>query len=391
MTAQSPDRILIVDDEPDIALILKLHLEDAGYSTFCANDGTKALAMLAEGEFALVLLDIRMPRLGGVEVLRCIHESGSDVSVIMMTAHGSEDLAVECMKAGAVDYFPKPFTLDDMMPRVERAISYRRALREKQRLEREKDDFFYMLSHDLKNPITAVIGSIDIMREGRLGAVNREQVEYLQSAIESCNEVVAMIDNLLDIHRFEVGRMQMNIRNYKPAEIATAVAGRFASVAEREDVRLTLDLDSESPMVAVDRNALTRVIANLLTNAFKFTSGGGEIAVSCRHVATGEEQQKLIPEYVTLPDGFAAKRCLVRLGVRDTGSGIAAENLENIFERFVQVKGNGSCERGGAGLGLAYCKMAVESMGGVIWVESEIGKGSEFIVVLPCQDEPQGH
>jgi len=388
VTAQSPDRILIVDDEPDIALILKLHLEDAGYSTFCANDGKKALAMLAEGDFALVLLDIRMPRLGGVEVLRCIHESGSDVSVIMMTAHGSEDLAVECMKAGAVDYFPKPFALDDMMPRVERAIAYRRALREKQRLEQEKDNFFYMLSHDLKNPITAVVGSIDIMREGRLGAVNEEQVEYLQSAIESCNEVVAMIDNLLDIHRFEVGRMQMNIRGYNPAEIVAAATNRFASVAEHENIRLTLDLAAALPTVAVDKSALTRIIGNLLTNAFKFTSEGGEITVSCRQVVDGEMQQKFFPEYVTLPEEFAAKRCLVRLSVRDTGSGIAGENLENIFERFVQVKGDGSCERGGAGLGLAYCKMAVESMGGVIWVESEIGKGSEFIIMLPCQDEP---
>lgn len=387
MSAQIPDKILIVDDEPDIALILKLHLEDAGYKTVCAYNGESALEQLADGDFALVLLDIRMPRLGGVEVLRCIRESGSDVAVIMMTAHGSENLAVECMKAGAVDYFPKPFALDDMMPRVERAIAYRNAVREKQRLEQEKDDFFYMLSHDLKNPITAVVGSIDIVREGRLGPVNGEQVEYLQSAIDSCNEVVSMIDNLLDIHRFEVGRMQMNIRTYNPADIVTAVAGRFARAAEHEKIGLSLDIEASPPQVAVDRGALTRIIANLLANAVKFTPEGGTITVSCRHFGKDDAQRPLVPPYAVVPEGFDVQRCLVRLGVRDTGTGIAAEDLGNIFERFVQVKGNNSWERGGAGLGLAYCKMAAEGMGGMIWAESEIGSGSEFIVLFPCQEE----
>jgi two-component system sensor histidine kinase/response regulator len=384
---QSPDRILIVDDEPDIALILKLHLEDAGYRTVCAQDGEQALAALAEEVFDLVLLDFRMPRMGGVEVLRRIRESDSDVAVIMMTAHGSENLAVECMKSGALDYFPKPFTLDDILPRVERALNYRRAVREKYQLEQEKDDFVSMLSHDLKNPITAVVGSIDIMREGRLGPVNAEQAEYLQSAIDSCNEVVAMIDNLLDIHRFEAGRMQMDTRNHNPVEIVRAVTDKFARVAEHEQIRMSLDLEDGLPLVAVDRRALTRVIANLLANAVKFTPEGGKIIVSCRRIMDCKAQRSAIPTYARVPEGFDAQRCVVRLSVKDTGTGIPTEELGNIFERFVQARGNSGRERGGAGLGLAYCKMAVEEMGGVIWAESKLGKGSEFIALLPCQDE----
>jgi signal transduction histidine kinase len=385
--AKSAERILIVDDEQDIALILKLHLEDAGYRTASAQDGDQALAILAEQEFDLVLLDFRMPRMGGVEVLQRIRESGSDVAVIMMTAHGSENLAVECMKSGALDYFPKPFTLDDMLPRVARALAYRRAVREKQRLEEEKADFVSMLSHDLKNPITAVVGSIDIVREGRLGPVNEEQAEYLQSAIDSCNEVVGMINNLLDIHRFEAGRMQMNIRDHSPADLVTSLVGTFARVAEHEHVKLSLDLGEEIPLIAVDRTALTRVISNLLANAFKFSMEGGEIVVSCRRARECDAHYRRIPSYAKPPEGFAAQRCLVRLSVRDSGIGIPGEELGNIFERFVQVRGTSVRERGGAGLGLAYCKMAVEGMGGVIWAESEIGKGSEFVVLFPCRDE----
>ena len=387
MKIQAAEKILIVDDEPDIALVLKLHLEDAGYRTASAQDGQQGIDMLEEEEFDLVLLDFRMPRVGGVEVLRRIRESGSDVAVIMMTAHGSENLAVECMKAGALDYFPKPFTLEDILPRVERALAYRRAVREKQRLEQEKDDFVSMLSHDLKNPITAVVGSIDIVREGRLGPVNEEQAEYLQAAIDSCNEVVVMIDNLLDIHRFEAGRMQMNIRNHNPVDIVKAVADKFARVAEHEQIKLTLDLGSELPLVTVDRSALTRVIANLLANAVKFTPEGGEIVVSCRRTADCDAQRSVIPSHAKIPEGFSSQCCLVRLSVRDTGNGIPGEELGNIFERFVQVRGTSVRERGGAGLGLAYCKMAVEEMGGVIWAESEIDTGSEFTALLPSQGE----
>lgn len=378
------DKILIVDDEPDIALILKLHLEDAGYITAWAQDGKKALAMLKDGDYSLVLLDIRMPRLGGVEVLHCIRESGSDVSVIMMTAHGSENLAVECMKAGAIDYFPKPFALDDMLPRVERAIAYRRALLEKQRLEREKDDFVSMLSHDLKNPITAVVGTIDIMREGRLGPINEEQAEYLQSAIESCNEVVTMIDNLLDIHRIEAGKMQMNIRSHSPADIVRSIADKFEKVAEHEQLRLIVNLADNIPAIQVDRNSFTRIIGNLLGNAVKFTPEGGKITIECRCLPAEAAQAMNIPDYVPVPIGFTDYRRLLAVAIRDTGGGIPEEDLKHIFERFYQSQ---SYERGGAGLGLAYCKMAVEKMGGVIWAESQVGVGSAFNILIPCQEE----
>ena len=386
MTVPANDRILIVDDEPDIALILKLHLEDAGYSTAWAQDGKKALAMLTEGEYSLVLLDIRMPRLSGVEVLHCVRESGNDVAVIMMTAHGSEDLAVECMKAGATDYFPKPFALDDMLPRVQRAIAYRRALLEKQRLEQEKANFVSMLSHDLKNPITAVMGSIDIMREGRLGPVNSEQVEYLESAIDSCNEVVAMIDNLLDIHRFEAGKMQMNISIYNPVDIIATVAKRFSKAAAHEQIRFVVEIAKELPSIAVDRTALTRVIGNLLGNAIKFTPTEGEIILSSQRVRQKELHEKLkLPEYLNIPEAFFSYRQYLNINIGDNGAGIPEEDLARIFERFYQSKHSGG-ERGGAGLGLAYCKMAIEKMGGEIWVESELGKGSTFRIVLPCKE-----
>lgn len=384
MSVQIPDKILIVDDEPDIAVILKLHLEDAGYTTAWAGSGEAALQMLRDGEYALVLTDIRMPGMSGIDVLKRVRETGMLTSVIMMTAHGSEDLAVECMKSGAVDYFCKPFSLDDMLQRVERALVHRRALLENKRLAQEKDDFFYMLSHDLKNPITAIIGSIDIMREGRLGSVNAEQVEYLQSAIDSCNDVVAMIDNLLDVQRFETGRMPVLIRPHNPVELASAVVERFKRAAEYEDISLTLDVCAEPQEIAVDKNLMTRVFANLLVNALKFTPAGGTITVSCRCIENSASHLIRIPVYALAPSGFTHRSCFIRISVKDTGNGIPHEDLGRIFERYTQAHNAADREKGGAGLGLAFCKLAVESFNGIIWAESEAGIGSEFVMLLPC-------
>jgi len=384
LLSKQPERILIVDDEADIAAILKLHLEDSGYITAWAGNGQAALQLLKDGGFSLALMDVKMPGPSGVEVLKQIREAGLDVAVIMMTAHGSEDLVVECMMSGAVDYISKPFLLDDLLQRVDRGIAHRRMLLSKKRLEQEKEDFFFMLSHDLKNPITAVVGSIDIMREGRLGPVNSEQVEYLQSAIDSCNEVVAMIDNMLDVQRFEAGMMPVTLRPHCLVEIASSAVARFSKAAEYVGVELTLDTDGERSEAAIDRSLMGRVFANLLVNAIKFTPEGGKIKVSCRSVRNSATHGLRIPVYVAPPAGFVNRHCFIRISIMDTGSGIPAEDLDKIFERYTQSQNAIDRERGGAGLGLAFCKMAVESFNGIIWAESEAGVGSEFIILLPC-------
>lgn len=386
MAAHRPERILIVDDEADIAAILKLHLEDAGYFTAWAGNGEAALQMLREGRFTLALVDVKMPGLSGVEVLRRIQSDKLDAAVIMMTAHGNEDLAVECLTSGAVDYVSKPFSIDDILQRVNRAIANRQMLNSKIRLEKEKDDLFFMLSHDLKNPITAVIGSIDIIREGRLGPVNAEQAEYLQSAIDSCNEVVAMIDDMLDVQRFESGRMPVVIRPHRPSEIVVAAFERFSKAAEHEGIELIQAVEEGTAEVAVDRSLLYRVLANLLVNAIKFTPMGGRIVLSCSCIRNTAAHRLRIPVYFLPPAGFTNRNCFIKISVKDTGSGIPPEDLDQIFERYTQSHGAGRCseQRTGAGLGLAFCKMAVESLNGIIWAESEGEGGSEFIVLLPC-------
>ncbi len=384
MALQPPEKILIVDDEPDIATILRLHLEEAGYLTSWAADGEAGLSLLHSNGFDLVLLDVRMPGISGVEVLQRLRSDTLDTAVIMMTAHGNESLVVECMKAGAFDYVAKPFDIDDLMLRIGRAISNRRTAKDKQFLEQEKEDFIFMLSHDMKNPITAVIGSIDIMREGRLGPVNPEQVDYLQSSIESCEEVVTMIDNLLDMQRFNTGRMLTRVSPVNPLTLLAAAVRRFSPAAEREHIILALDAPSGVPEIAVDASIMARVIANLVGNALKFTPDGGSITLSCRCIENNEFHLNGIPSYAAVPDSFSEIRRFVRISVGDTGNGISPEDLTRIFERYVQAGKSSRRSQGGAGLGLAFCKKAVDDVKGCIWAESVEDRGSEFIILLPC-------
>lgn len=504
------DRILIVDDEADIALILKLQLEDIGYRTARARDGAEALEILERESFALVLLDIRMPRMDGMEVLARIRRDYPELVVVMMTAHGSEDIAVEAMKKGAVDYISKPFSSDDMKGRVERAIQYNRTRLENERLQRELDeqrrkmeailrgmadmvvavdrqgnvltlngraeellavkadqalsrpveellqadvpngrlpcrvvlatgepcldvayviaqggrrlpvlssatplrnaagemigsveiihdmstlkaleqereDFVSMLSHDLKSPITAVVGSIDLVREGRLGAINTEQKEYLDSAVESCAEMVEMIDTLLDVHKFEAGRMSMTIAEEPLEPLLRRILTRFEPVAQRAGIRLFLHPPPTPLSFPVDRAKFFRLLGNLLSNAVKFTPEEGEIEIRAAIVDEPLALAGALSAAAYPPARLPAAGRFLLLTVRDTGGGIPADSLVSIFDRFVQARNRRQGKTSGSGLGLAFCRKVMDAHEGFIWAESELNAGSSFHLLFPLE------
>lgn len=503
-------RILIVDDEPDIALILKLHLEDQGYETVRARDGVEALDLLEGERFDLMLLDIKMPRMDGIQVLQKMADMRPELPVIMMTAHGSEKIAVEAMKKGAVDYIAKPFSVDELLKKVERSLQFSRARSENMQLQREieeernkmeailqgmadllvavdssgaiislnrkaeevlhisrekalgkqigevlkadvspeqlpcmvtlrtgapcldteysiisrrrkipvlasatplitasgallgsveiirdisalkvleqeREDFVSMLTHDLKTPITAVVGSIDLVRDGHLGQINGEQRSYLDSAVESCKEMVDMINTLLDVHRFEAGQMKMMQQEEYPAMLLQRTVSTYRTVAEREDIRLSLDIGETLPLVSIDRNMFARLMGNLLSNALKFTPAGGEIVITADCPRTLASLREAIPDSLYPPDALADYRRYLHIAVRDTGVGIPADALSAIFDRFVQARSRRAGKTKGTGLGLAYCRKVMDAHGGFIWAESVEERGCSLHVLFPMQ------
>ncbi|ACH37041.1 response receiver sensor histidine kinase, PAS domain-containing [Citrifermentans bemidjiense Bem] len=506
------DKILIVDDEADIALILKLQLEDAGYETVRARDGVEALEAVAQEPFDLIMLDIKMPRMDGLEVLSRL--KGDETPVVMMTAHGSEDIAVDAMKKGALDYISKPFSTDDMLQKVERAIGIDRTRKENARLsqqldeerrkmeavlqgmadllvavdlqgriitwsrqaarllaaegesllgktleevlkaevpggelpartvlrtgeprldvgyllkigsltvpvlssaaplwnangelagsveiirdisklkelEQEKEDFVSMLSHDLKSPITAVVGSIDLVREAKLGPVTPDQSEYLNAAIESCEEMVEMIDTLLGIHKFEAGKMKLNFREEDPSLLINRSVTKFQTPAQRGAISLFATLPPSLPAISADRSSFSRILGNLLSNAVKFTPEGGEIEVSADLVQDPAPVLAHVPEECYPGQELPREGEFVRIRVRDSGVGIPQESLGSIFDRFVQARNRRQGKTRGTGLGLAFCRKAVDAHGGYIWAESEPGAGSVFTLMFPALPEEE--
>ena len=504
------NKILIVDDEADIALILKLQLEDFGFKTVRARDGIEALEHIAREKFSLILLDIKMPRMDGMQVLDKVRQDFPDTGVVMMTAHGSEDIAVEAMKKGAIDYIAKPFSTDDLLKKINRAIQHHRTRQENLRLsqqleaeqqkmgailrgmadiliavdrkgriitvnhqaemlfgmdkeqllgtpveeilqadipperlpcmvvlstsapaldvsynirwgkksipvlssatpllngalklcgsveiirdistlkklEQEREDFVSMLSHDLKTPITAIVGSLDLVREGRLGPINGEQREFLESAGESCTEMVEMIDTLLDIHKFDAGKMVMAFKPEDPALLIQKIVNRFRPVAKRVDVNLFTTIKGQLPDVQVDRTKFYRLLGNLLSNALKFTPAGGEIEIGAAVVKGSSDLKKRIPEQIYPAAEFPGKGRFLQILVRDTGVGIAKEDLMTIFDRFVQAKARRMGKNAGSGLGLTVCRKVMDAHHGYIWVESVVDKGSTFFLLLPLE------
>ncbi|HEX9023742.1 MAG TPA: response regulator [Geobacteraceae bacterium] len=504
------DKILIVDDESDIALILKLQLEDAGYKTARARDGIEALEHIAREKYALILLDIKMPRMDGMQVLDRIQSEYGDTGVVMMTAHGSEDIAVEAMKKGAIDYVAKPFSTDDLVKKVERAIQLHRTRQENLRLsmqleaerqkmgailrgmadilvavdregriitanrqaeilfgteqerllgtpvedilkadipperlpcrvvlatsapdlgvsynlrwgkrsipvlssatplldgsqhlcgsveiirdisalkalEQEREDFVSMLSHDLKSPITAIVGSLDLVREGRLGPINEDQREYLESANESCSEMVDMIDTLLDIHKFDAGKMVMDFRSEEPHLLIQKIVARFQPVAQRADLQLFATVSAPLPEIKADRAKFFRLLSNLLANSLKFTPADGEIEIAAAVIKVSADLKKRIPDQLYQGRDFPAKGKFLQISVRDTGVGIPKEAQLSIFDRFVQVKTRRMGKSAGSGLGLTFCRKVMDAHHGYIWVESAEGEGSTFFLLFPLE------
>jgi PAS domain S-box-containing protein len=252
-------------------------------------------------------------------------------------------------------------------------------------LEQEREDFVSMLSHDLKTPITAIVGSLDLVRDGRLGPVNGEQTEYLDSAAESCAEMVDMIDTLLDIHKFEAGKMVMLFRPEDMGVIIQKTVSRFRPIARRSEINLISSVKEPLPQLNIDKAKFFRVLGNLLSNALKFTPDGGEIEIGAAQIRTSGELKRRIPEQNYPALELPPRMRFLQIFVRDTGSGIAKDDLFTIFDRFVQAKNRKKGKNGGSGLGLAFCRKVMDAQHGFIWAESEEGKGSTFFLLLPLE------
>jgi signal transduction histidine kinase len=248
------------------------------------------------------------------------------------------------------------------------AVNVNRMNDELQRLYKEletaskhKSEFLANMSHELRTPLNAIIGFSQVLREGISGEINAKQAEYLDDIVTSANHLLALINDVLDLSKVEAGQVELQVAPFSLRDALERGVSMVREQATTGGVQVALHANGGLDVVTGDERRIRQVIFNLLSNAVKFTPAGGSVDVSA-----------------TQSNGK------VTVSVADTGPGIAAEDLDRIFEEFQQTE-TGASQSEGTGLGLALSKRFVEMHGGRIWCDSELGKGSTFRFTLPLR------
>jgi signal transduction histidine kinase len=371
--ADAPGLLLVVDDDAANRDVLSRRLKRQGHSVRTASNGLDALRLLRETAFDLVLLDIMMPDMDGYEVLGHIKGDSrlQHIPVIMISALNEVQSVVRCIEAGAEDYLAKPFNSTLLKARISVCLDKKRgrdretSLFEQlqtnyerlQEVEKLRDDMRNMIVHDLRTPLTAVIVGVEMLE--KFGALNDTQREMMAIASGGGKTLLAMINDLLDVEKMESGATQLHYAELSAAALVAGAVAQVAPLAQMDQTALVMDVPAGLALFAGDENMLSRTLVNLIANAIKFTRAG---IVTITASQEGGET--------------------IRFAVRDTGTGIPAEAFGRIFEKFGQLDARNKV---GTGLGLAFCKLAVEAHGGRISVESAPGVGSTFSFTIPLR------
>ncbi|MCS7283376.1 MAG: hybrid sensor histidine kinase/response regulator [Anaerolineae bacterium] len=376
---KSPTRVLVVDDELGIREGCRRVLAPQGFEVDVAENGPVGLRKLRESRYDVLLLDIMMPGMSGIEVLRQARQIDPDLICIIITGYATVELAVQAIREGAHDFIAKPFSADQLLQVVNRELE-RRALRkeaerlraleeearelarakaELQKLEAVEGRFMLTLVHILRAPVALLQNTIQLIRRGYVSP--EEQAEMLERAEVRATALLATLDDLLLLAYLKEGIGLSRTEVVSLAEVLEGVLTGLRPRAERQGVRLEADV-RDSPQVRANPDHLRALWTHLIDNAIRYTPPGGRVTVSLwadpeRGVAVGS--------------------------VSDTGIGIPADEIPRVFEEFYRAEGGRRMQEMGTGLGLPIVRQVVEIYGGTIEVESEVGRGSTFRFTLP--------
>lgn len=377
--------ILVADDVPANVELLSDQLAALGYRVSSAIDGPTALAACFDQRPDLCILDVSMPagalgcddRATGFTVCRRIKRDPrtSRIPVIFVTALNDTTDRVKGIEAGGDDFLTKPHDRQVLGARVRSLLrlkfatdaleqSYRR-LRE---LQKMRDDLMKMIVHDLKTPLTSVLASLEMTLDGDFGALSDDTRRALGDAEGKAEDLLALIEDLLEVARIEEASLSLDLQPIEARAMFVVLVNEWAMRLRQEGARMTFVVTDDAPVINGDAGLLRRVFGNLIQNALTHSGSGVAIALAARRDTDGG----------------------ILFTVADDGPGIPPEYHEVIFHKFERLKHAGTPRVRSSGLGLTFCKMAVEAHGGRIWVQSTEGHGSQFHIALPC-DPPQPH
>jgi len=384
MTDEQKKIIVVVDDNLDNLSALRNTLKDI-YAVYPCPSASKMFDLLGHIQPDLILLDVEMPEMNGYEAIKKLKSDDKfcEIPVIFLTSMGDEESEMEGLKLGAVDYIRKPFVAPLLLQRLKthlslmeqkseikelleiktKEISLREAAElEAQNASRAKGEFLSHMSHEIRSPLNAVIGMINIASEAEdIQTVKR----YLEKADNASKYLLGVINDILDMSKIEANKLELSYGEFDFRKMLADIIDVISVRAEEKHQHITVNANGNIPQFIIgDDLRLSQVITNLLTNAIKFTPKDGKIDLNA--------------EKLDEKDG----EITLRIEVADSGIGISPEQQKKLFTSYNQADNSISKNFGGTGLGLAISKRIVDLMQGTIWIESELNKGSKFIFTI---------
>ncbi|HXQ52927.1 MAG TPA: ATP-binding protein [Stellaceae bacterium] len=369
-------KVLIVDDDQEFAESIVDILSPAGYEAIIADRPETAALALQRFSPPVAMLDIRLGRASGVDLLSHLRTQRPDLICVMMTAHADTQSAIAAMRQGAYDYFDKASEPVELLAVLDRCFEKARLQEENraayealrvakeaaEKANRAKSEFLANISHELRTPLNAIIGFSEVMMQGILGPVTNESyLGYLKDIHDSGIDLLNIINDILDLSKAEAGKLELSEQTVDVASVLDAVCRLMTTKIDGAALAVSTTLAPNLSLLFCDRLKLKQVLLNLLSNAVKFTPPGGRIAITA---ASDTET------------GFT-------VAIRDTGIGIVKDDISRILLPFEQVESSLSRSHNGTGLGLPLTAAMMELHGGSLEIDSEFEQGTTVTIRFP--------
>jgi len=370
-------RALVVDDELGMRLGIQKALsrykmqlaevpDEIGFEVEMAESAEEAITKINADRPDLLLLDYKLPSMSGLDLLEQINVQESEMVTIMITAYATLETAVTAIKKGAFDFLAKPFEPNELKKAVKKAAQNLILARQVRKLEQEKHQvrfqFISVLGHELKSPLNAIEGYLNIMRERVAGNELKSYDDMVDRSIVRIQGMKKMIADLLDLTRIESGQKKREIVECDVRAIAKTAIESIQPSANEKNISIELNADEPVKMLA-DAGELEIVLNNLITNAVKYNRDSGKVRITLKK-----------------------ENDLVKISVSDTGIGMSSEESAKLFKEFVRIKNEKTRHIDGSGLGLSIVKKIATIYNGDVNVTSQPNVGSTFNVRLHSEE-----
>lgn len=341
-------------------------LDKAGFEVETFNNGQDGITRLEQVRPNLLLVDLKMPELNGLQVIERVRAIDPDIVIAVLTGYATIASAVEAMKAGAYDFLPKPFTPDELRLLVNRGLERWHLVAESARLRREKAEverrFVTFVTHQIKSPVVAAKQYLDVLLFTASDDLSPQARDWLSRSRARLGEMLSLVEDWLTLSRVEGGTFCDRSATTDLRELADRVVDAIRPQADAANVTVRIHATGDV-RVCGDRNSIGTIVSNLVSNAVKYNRPGGSVDVSI----SSSGRQAVFE-------------------VQDTGIGIAAPSLPLLFGEFSRIRTEETADVPGTGLGLAICRRIVDELGGTIEVDSTKDVGTRFVVRIPTAE-----